>query len=99
MVIATAFIEPQKRFLDVVETLRIPPKVIDAVVRRELQELERRERKYRAGRPFPELRGKTVFWSTTASRLARQCVRRRKRCVTTAPLAWWLRCPPAQPRS
>ncbi len=46
---------------DVVEQLNIPPEVIDAIARRELQELERRERAYRGDRPFPEVRGKTVI--------------------------------------
>jgi predicted phosphoribosyltransferase len=46
---------------DVVEQLKIPAQVIDAVVQRELQELERRERAYRGDRPFPEVRGKTVI--------------------------------------
>jgi predicted phosphoribosyltransferase len=46
---------------DVVEQLNIPAEVIDAVARRELQELERRERAYRGDRPFPEVRGKTVI--------------------------------------
>src|SRR4030088_3477763 len=46
---------------DVVEQLNIPDEVIDAVARRELQELERRERAYRGDRPFPEVRGKTVI--------------------------------------
>jgi putative phosphoribosyl transferase len=46
---------------DVVEALRIPPEIIDAVVNRELQELERREREYRGDRPLPDVRGKTVI--------------------------------------
>jgi predicted phosphoribosyltransferase len=46
---------------DVVEALRIPDELIDAVARRELQELERRERLYRGNRPFPDVHGKTVI--------------------------------------
>jgi putative phosphoribosyl transferase len=46
---------------DVVEALRIPPEIIDAVANRELQELERREREYRGDRPLPDVRGKTVI--------------------------------------
>jgi predicted phosphoribosyltransferase len=46
---------------EAVEQLHIPQKVIDAVAERELQELERRERMYRDGRPFPDVRGKTVI--------------------------------------
>ena len=45
----------------VVEQLRIPGQVIDAVARREQAELERREREYRDGRPSPEVRGRTVI--------------------------------------
>jgi predicted phosphoribosyltransferase len=46
---------------DVVEALRLPPEIIDAVANRELQELERREREYRGDRPWPDVRGKTVI--------------------------------------
>jgi predicted phosphoribosyltransferase len=46
---------------DVVERLQIPDELIDAVTRRELQELERRERAYRGDRPFPDVHGKTVI--------------------------------------
>lgn len=40
---------------------RVAPGALDAVVRRELQELERRERAYRGDRPLPELGGRTVI--------------------------------------
>jgi putative phosphoribosyl transferase len=46
---------------DVVERLQLSDELIDAVTRRELQELERREREYRGDRPFPDVRGKTVI--------------------------------------
>jgi predicted phosphoribosyltransferase len=46
---------------EVVEQLHLPDEVIDTVTRRELQELERRERAYRGDRPFPDVRGKTVI--------------------------------------
>ena len=46
---------------DVVQGLRIPPQVIQAVAAREQQELERRERLYRGDRPPPEARGRTVM--------------------------------------
>src|SRR5947209_911720 len=46
---------------DVVRRLRIPPEVIDAVAAEELQELERRERRYRGNRPPPNLRDKTII--------------------------------------
>ena len=45
----------------VVQRLRIPDHVIDAVARQEQQELERREREYRDGRPAPDVRGRTVL--------------------------------------
>jgi putative phosphoribosyl transferase len=46
---------------DIVHALHIPEAVIDAVARRELQELERRERAYRGNRPRPEVRDRTVI--------------------------------------
>src|SRR5213075_2257836 len=46
---------------DVVDYLRIPGAVIDAVAADELRELERRERAYRGDRPEPDVRGKTVI--------------------------------------
>jgi predicted phosphoribosyltransferase len=46
---------------DVVDYLRIPGEVIDAVAADELRELERRERAYRGDRPEPEVQGKTVI--------------------------------------
>jgi predicted phosphoribosyltransferase len=46
---------------DVVEYLRIPEEVIDEVTARERQELERRERLYRDGRPAPSPRGRVVI--------------------------------------
>jgi putative phosphoribosyl transferase len=45
----------------VVNVLRIPDYVIDAVAAWEQQELDRRERTYRANRPLPDVRGKTVI--------------------------------------
>ena len=46
---------------DVVEYLRVPGEVIDAVAVDELRELERRERAYRGDRPQPDVRGKIVI--------------------------------------
>ena len=46
---------------DVVQALNIPEAVIDAVAAREQQELKRRERAYRDGRPSPDLHGKTII--------------------------------------
>lgn len=44
----------------IVEQLGIPPSVIDHVTERELQEIGRRERLYREGRPQPEIAGRTA---------------------------------------
>ncbi|MCS7058286.1 MAG: phosphoribosyltransferase [Meiothermus sp.] len=46
---------------EVVRELRITPEAIAQVEARETQELLRRERLYRGGRPLPELAGKTVL--------------------------------------
>ena len=46
---------------EVVNAVRVPGPVIDAVARREGAELERREREYRGDRPAPEIRGRTVL--------------------------------------
>src|SRR6202140_2768181 len=45
----------------IVNGLGIPSYVIDAVAAQEQQELARRERLYRGGRPPPEVRGRTVI--------------------------------------
>jgi putative phosphoribosyl transferase len=45
---------------DVIRTLRIPDEVVDAVAAGEQEELERRERVYRGGRPAPDVRGRIV---------------------------------------
>jgi predicted phosphoribosyltransferase len=46
---------------DVVDPLRIPRPVIDHVAARELEELQRRERAYRSGRPPLDVRRRTVI--------------------------------------
>jgi len=46
---------------NVVDYLKIPGEVIDAVAADELRELERRERAYRGDRPEPDVRGKTII--------------------------------------
>ena len=46
---------------DIVAGLRIPDYLIDAVAERELEELGRRERLYRGGRPPPDVRQRTVI--------------------------------------
>jgi len=46
---------------DVVDYLRIPARVVDAVVDTELRELERRERLYRGARAEPDVSRKTII--------------------------------------
>lgn len=46
---------------DVVEALRIPTQVVEAVTKMEAAELERREREYRDDRPAPQVRDRTVI--------------------------------------
>jgi erythromycin esterase-like protein/predicted phosphoribosyltransferase len=46
---------------EIVERLRIPEYVIHAVAAREEEELKRRGRLYRGGRPPPDVRGRTVI--------------------------------------
>jgi len=46
---------------DVVNKLRIPSEVIDAVTAREGRELQRREHDYRGERPEPDVRGRVVI--------------------------------------
>ena len=46
---------------ELVDSLCLAPHLIDSVAARELQELERRERVYRGGRPPPDVKGRTVI--------------------------------------
>jgi putative phosphoribosyl transferase len=46
---------------DVVRALRIPKDVIEKVAARETRELERRDQSYRAGRPAPNIDGRTII--------------------------------------
>jgi putative phosphoribosyl transferase len=75
----------------VIESLRIPQDVVDAVVAREMRELERRERAYRGDRPPPDLTGRAVLLvddglATGSSMVAAlHAVRRRNpECVVAA---------------
>lgn len=45
----------------IVAGVGVPDYVINAVAARELEELKRRERVYRGGRPPPDVRGRTVI--------------------------------------
>lgn len=46
---------------EVVQSLRIPRRLIEAVAARELRELERREHSYRGKRPLPQVRDRTII--------------------------------------
>jgi predicted phosphoribosyltransferase len=46
---------------DVVRALGVTRQIFDAATERELQEVQRRERAYRDGRSFPDLKGATVI--------------------------------------
>lgn len=46
---------------ELIASLRIEPAALDEVVRREIDELKRREVAYRDARPQPDIRGKTVI--------------------------------------
>ena len=46
---------------EIVKRLGIPDFIIETVAAKELQELARRERLYRGGRPAPDVRGRTVI--------------------------------------
>ena len=46
---------------DIIRMFSIPDEVINFVVKRELQELQRREKLYRGNRPGPEVRDQTVI--------------------------------------
>jgi predicted phosphoribosyltransferase len=80
---------------DVVGYLNIPPDVIEAVAARESQELERRERFYRSGRPLPEIAGRIVILvddglaTGSTMRAAIKAVRRLEpaRIVVAVPVA------------
>jgi putative phosphoribosyl transferase len=46
---------------DVVSALGVPESVIEAVIAREKEEVERRNARFRAGRPAPRIRGRVVI--------------------------------------
>lgn len=80
---------------EVVDTLRVPPEVIDFVTARELRELARRERLYREGRPAPDVAGRTVILvddglatgSTMRAAVAALRQAKPKRIVVAVPVA------------
>jgi putative phosphoribosyl transferase len=46
---------------EVVQRYRVSPEIIEQVTAAEVEELKRRERRYRGDRPFPDVTGKTVM--------------------------------------
>lgn len=44
-----------------IQLLKVPPHVVDATAERELCEIERREKRYRAGRPVHDMTGRAVI--------------------------------------
>ncbi|HEY7747357.1 MAG TPA: phosphoribosyltransferase [Aestuariivirgaceae bacterium] len=46
---------------ELLDKVQLPPHLIDAVAAKELDELQRRERAYRGGRPPPVVRGQTII--------------------------------------
>jgi len=46
---------------DIIRTLSIPEEVINFVVKREIEELQRREKLYKGNRPSPDVRDRTVI--------------------------------------
>jgi predicted phosphoribosyltransferase len=80
---------------DIVNYLRIPDEVIDAVAAREQRELERRERAYRDDRPPPDVRDRVVILiddglatgSTMRAAAASLRLQKPKRIVVAVPVS------------
>lgn len=80
---------------DVIDGLRIPLAVVDAVTASELEELERQQRTYRGDAPFPGVAGRTVIVvddglaTGSTVRAAVKALRRSgpKRIVVAVPVA------------
>ena len=80
---------------DVVDYLRIPEHIIDALAAEELKELERRELAYRGNRPEPDVKGKTVILiddglaTGSTIRAAAQALRQQepKRIIVAVPVS------------
>jgi putative phosphoribosyl transferase len=80
---------------ELIDAYHIDRRDVDRIVRREEAELERREQLYRNGRPFPDLRGKTVILvddglaTGSTMRVAVEALRKEepKRIVVAVPVA------------
>ncbi len=80
---------------EVVDTLNVPPEVIDLITAKEQRELERREHLYREGRPAPDVAGRTVILvddglatgSTMRAAVAALRQAKPKRIVVAVPVA------------
>lgn len=85
---------------DVVDYMRIPEHIIDAIAADELKELERRELAYRGNRPEPDVKGKTVILiddglaTGSTIRAAAQALRQQQpaRIIVAVPVSAALTC-------
>jgi len=79
----------------VVQALRIPQSVIEAVAAEEIRELARRERAFRGDRPSPEVRGRTIILvddglatgSTMRAAVSALRLQRPERIIVAVPVA------------
>ena len=74
---------------EVVDSLRVPDKVIDAVTAQEQRELERRERTYRDDRPPPVVKNRTVILVDDGIATGSRCLPPSPRCEIGAQAASW----------
>ena len=83
---------------DLIRVARVSAEDIERVTAAEQIELERRERRYRGDRPFPDLTGKTVLLVVTDWRRVRPCAPQWPRSGTKchAVLSWQF---PSRPRT
>jgi putative phosphoribosyl transferase len=80
---------------EVVQSMGVPQRVIDAITAQEVRELARRERLYREGRPAPDVNGRTVILvddglatgATMRAAIAALRQAKPKRIVVAVPIA------------
>jgi len=79
---------------DVVQSLRVPERLIQSAAQEEMKELKRRETLYRGGRPAPQIEGRTVILvddglaTGTSMRAAIQALRKQnpQRIIVAVPV-------------